>query len=46
MLPFLEENERYGGAGYADLLENIKVISKACKDKGLVFLYHNHEFEK
>ena len=27
------------------MLENIKKIGKACKDKGVVLLYHNHDFE-
>jgi sugar phosphate isomerase/epimerase len=44
-VPFLLEDERPASGNYATVLKNIKRIGEACKDKGVVLTYHNHDFE-
>lgn len=45
VIPYLPENLRYGTPKYPQLLEDMKEIAKACKAKGIMLLYHNHDFE-
>lgn len=44
-VPYLAEDLRYGKEKYPEVVENIKKIGKACKENGIVLLYHNHDFE-
>ncbi len=45
VIPYLPVELRYGTEKYSQLLEDMKVIGKICKDNGITLLYHNHEFE-
>lgn len=45
VIPYLAEEDRYGNEGYDKFIEDISTISKACAERGLELLYHNHEFE-
>ena len=45
VIPYLPENLRYGTPKYPQLLADMKEIAKACKEKGIMLLYHNHDFE-
>lgn len=44
-IPYLEDNDRPGAPGFADTIEKIKQIGRMCREKGVVLLYHNHDFE-
>lgn len=44
-IPYLSEDCRYGTAKFAEFLQNLPAISKACRQAGLTMLYHNHAFE-
>lgn len=44
-IPSLSEEQRYGGKLYHDILKAIPKIAEACKEKEMVLLYHNHDFE-
>lgn len=44
-IPYLDSEKRPGKDGFFEVLENIKKIGKVCKEKGVVLLYHNHDFE-
>lgn len=43
-VPYLGEG-RPGSAEFGDTLEKIRTAGKMCAEKGLVLLYHNHDFE-
>ena len=45
VIPYLPEDLRYGTEKYPEVVENIKIIGKACQENGIVLLYHNHDFE-
>lgn len=45
VLPYLTEDYRYGSEAYANVLEQANEIGKTCKEMGLFFAYHNHDFE-
>ena len=45
VIPYLPEDMRYGTPKYAQIVEDFKVIGKACKENGMTLLYHNHDFE-
>ena len=45
VIPYLSEDLRYGTEKYPEVVENIKIIGKACQENGIVLLYHNHDFE-
>ena len=44
-VPYLQEDERPGTAGYAAVYENIKKFGALCHENGVTLLYHNHDFE-
>lgn len=44
-IPYLAEEDRPTGERFAETLKNIEAIGRACKDKGITTLYHNHDFE-
>lgn len=44
-IPYLTEDYRYGTENYKTFLDNIPLIARACNDKGITLLYHNHDFE-
>jgi sugar phosphate isomerase/epimerase len=44
-IPYLDETLRPGSDGFAGVLKEMERIGKACQEKGLVMLYHNHDFE-
>ena len=44
-VPYLDEAERPDGENFADVIRNIYVIGKKCKENGITLLYHNHDFE-
>lgn len=45
VIPYLPGDLRYGTEKYPQLIEDMKVIGKVCRDNGLTLLYHNHDFE-
>ena len=45
VIPYLPEDLRYGSQKYPQLINDMKEIGKACKEKGIMLLYHNHDFE-
>lgn len=44
-IPYLVEEDRPDAGNFDRTLENIRKICIACKEKGIVTLYHNHDFE-
>ncbi|MEF2964510.1 sugar phosphate isomerase/epimerase [Paenibacillus sp. M1] len=42
VFPFLEEADR---DRWEEVIEDLRAYGKRCAEKGLVFCYHNHEFE-
>lgn len=44
-IPYLTEDYRYGTENYKTFLDKIPLIARACNDKGITLLYHNHDFE-
>ena len=44
-VPYLGEGERPGDEGFDKVLADIDRIGAVCESKGLVLLYHNHDFE-
>lgn len=44
-VPWLDEPRRPGNSGYAAVVEGIQHIGRACYDRGMTLLYHNHDFE-
>ncbi len=44
-VPYLEEENRPGTEGFAATMEEIVRIGKACNERGMTLLYHNHDFE-
>ena len=45
VIPYLPEDLRYGKEKYPQIVADMKVIGKACKNNGITLLYHNHDFE-
>lgn len=45
VIPYLNEECRYGTEGFPAFLESLPAIGKALKDRGIVMQYHNHDFE-
>lgn len=43
--PYMPEDRRKDGAAWKSLASLFNDIGAACKEKGLVFCYHNHAFE-
>lgn len=44
-IPYLEEEDRPGQPKFEDNVVKFKEICEACKAKGIMTLYHNHDFE-
>ena len=44
-VPYLEEGDRPGAAGFAGVISSIFKFSLACREAGIQLLYHNHDFE-
>ncbi len=44
-VPYLPDDERPGTPGFEKTLENMRICAEAAKRAGLVFMYHNHDFE-
>lgn len=44
-VPYLEEGDRPGAAGFAGVISSIFEFSLACREAGIQLLYHNHDFE-
>lgn len=45
VVPYLPEEMRYGTPRFAQVLQSIEAIGRACADAGMQLLYHNHDFE-
>ena len=45
VIPYLPEDLRYGTPKYPQIVSDMKKIGEACKQAGLLLLYHNHDFE-
>ena len=45
VIPYLPEDLRYGTDKYPEVLRGIKEIASVCKEKNIILLYHNHDFE-
>lgn len=44
-IPYLQEEVRPGSTNFGEVLREIEKIGRACKEKGVTLLYHNHDFE-
>ena len=44
-IPYLQEDDRPGGAKFDETIANLKMIGLKAKDLGMTLLYHNHDFE-
>lgn len=44
-VPWLDEPRRPGSARWLEVVDQIKMIARACQDAGIQLLYHNHDFE-
>lgn len=44
-VPYLAEGQRPGDEGFGEVLKSIDKIGAACAAKGLILVYHNHDFE-
>ena len=44
-VPYLAEEDRPGQPGFARVLETLYTFGRQCKKRGIVLLYHNHDFE-
>lgn len=44
-IPYLSDANRPGTPDFPQVLQNIARIGKACREKGVTLLYHNHDFE-
>lgn len=44
-IPYLEESCRCGTNEFPKVLEDIKMLGRAAKEKHMQLLYHNHDFE-
>ena len=45
VVPYLSAEHRPGTDGFADVIENVKMIGEVAKRMGMTRLYHNHDFE-
>jgi sugar phosphate isomerase/epimerase len=45
VLPWLAEERRSGLASYRELARQCNEFGRRCRDAGLTFAYHNHDFE-
>ncbi len=44
-VPYLDDTQRPGAAGFAAVLNTIHQFGTLCKAGGITLLYHNHDFE-
>lgn len=44
-VPHLDEKRRNGGDEYGQTLEDMRMLTACAEKHGLVFMYHNHDFE-
>lgn len=44
-IPYLQEADRPEAGNFDAVLKDIETICKACKEMGIIALYHNHDFE-
>ena len=44
-IPYLMPEYRPNAEKFSEVIEGAKVLGKAAKERGLVLLYHNHDFE-
>ena len=44
-IPYLEERDRPGQPGFADIIRFIYSFAKLCRKAGITLMYHNHDFE-
>ncbi len=44
-VPYLTEEYRPGAEKFEEMIEGVKKIGAAAAEKGMVLLYHNHDFE-
>ncbi len=44
-IPYLPEGMRPGDENFDEILNKIIMIGKSCRTKGVILLYHNHDFE-
>ena len=44
-IPYLEEQDRPGQSGFADVIRFIYSFAKLCRKAGITLMYHNHDFE-
>ena len=45
VIPYLTPEYRPSGEKFSEVIEGAKVLGKAARDRGLILLYHNHDFE-
>ena len=45
VIPYLEDADRPGQPGFADVLRVIAKFGALCREAGITLLYHNHDFE-
>ncbi len=44
-VPYLEDANRPGMPGFADVIRTIQKFGRLCREAGIQLLYHNHDFE-
>lgn len=44
-IPWLGKERHYGGERFAETCVYLKKLSAACAERGIVLMYHNHDFE-
>ncbi len=44
-VPYLEEADRPGQPGFADMIRMLYKVGKKCAENNIQLLYHNHDFE-
>ena len=45
VIPYLTPEYRPNAEKFSEVIEGAKVLGKAARDRGLILLYHNHDFE-
>ncbi len=45
VVPYVDGDRRPGTEGWLPTIEAVRKIGEAAKEKGLILLYHNHDFE-
>ncbi len=44
-VPYLVQSDRPEGGNFGGVVDNIRDIGAYCKEKNIILLYHNHDFE-